>query len=255
MKYEELTAFQLNDLCKMNRVILLTFGSIEQHSSHLPVGTDYICMLKRVEEIAERTNNIVFAPIQIGYSFNHIGMTGTISLDAKIFIDVVRNILEQLFEQGWRRVLIFSGHNGNWASLEVATQITRERFPNSQIIFSRGYPKSKNQTRFIKNFDYHAGTVETALVSYFSKIDLDNLPTPNENLPKSIVSLLDKDELDDIDRLLISGLTPGHTNLLSKNGIWGRDDPSNYDQIPVDVAMKQYIDFFVELLQRWDKIA
>lgn len=258
LKFEELTAPQLKKFCLDDKVILLSFGSIEQHSVHLPVGTDYLCMIKRVEEIAKRTESILFSPLQLGYSFNHIGMHGTISLDVKVFVDVVECMLRQLFRQGWKRILIFSGHNGNWSALKVAVQRVREDYPNTQVIFAEGYPRmneAHRKNRFYSNFDFHAGLTETAMVSYYfeDKLDFEAIPAPNENIPILIKRLASKKDFDDIDVLLINALIPQHTQEISSNGMWGRNDPHTIKEVPVADAMKTYIDFYVKLIERWDE--
>lgn len=257
LKFEELTAIEIAQLCQENRVMLLSFGSIEQHSSHLPVGTDYLCMGKRVEEIAQQTNSVMFSPLQLGYSFHHLGMVGTISLEAETFIEIVRGILCQLFRQGWQRVLIFSGHNGNWPVLRVAGQMAREEYPDTQLIFAEGYPKMDEvhcHNRFIRNFDYHAGLTETALVAYLleGKVAEDALPTPNHHVPKRIKKIMAKRDLDEIDTLLLCAVTPQHTEKLSQNGMWGVNDPAQFRDIPAQEAMDTYVRFYVQLIKRWD---
>lgn len=259
VKYEELNICQIKEFITRNKVLLLYFGSIEQHGPHLPVGTDYICIEKRVVEIAKMSESICFSPIKIGYSFNHIGMTGTISISASLYIEVIKSICLQLLDQGWKKILIFSGHNGNWDSLRVATQSVKENFPDAQIILAQGYPKmnsSHNKSRFFTNFDLHAGVVETAMINYYRPdlVDIMNLPSSNNNIPEKIKKIIDKEKMDMIDELLISGLVPQHTNKISRNGIWGRNNISEYRKIPVKEAMEAYIKFYVELINRWERL-
>lgn len=259
VKYEELNAGQIKDFIKKNKVLLLYFGSIEQHGPHLPVGTDYICIEKRVVEIAKMSESICFSPIKIGYSFNHIGMDGTISISSSLYIELVKSICLQLLEQGWEKILIFSGHNGNWDSLKVATQSVREIFSDAQILLAQGYPKmnsNHSKNRFYTNFDIHAGAVETAMINYYRPdlIDIMKLPSSNNHIPERIKKIIDKEKMDTIDELLISGLVPQHTKKVSKNGIWGRNSISEYRRIPVKEAMDAYIQFYVELIKRWERL-
>ena len=255
--YEELTALQLKKLQKKNAVILFSMGSIEQHSSHLPVGTDYLCSRARVANIAKETNSVVFAPIQMGYSFNHAEMFSTISFSAETLLHILREIFSQLCDQGWKRFMIFSGHAGNWGIIEVAIQIVREKHPFSQFIVTRGLPSMGMQhkkDRFIKNFDHHAGKVETALISYYfpNLLDKENIPSGNINLPKKLQKHLFQEDIDELDALLVKTYTPQKTTELSAQGNWGVQDPHNYTDIPVEEAMKRYEEFFVRLISRWN---
>ncbi len=259
VKYEELSACKIREFISKNKALLLYFGSVEQHGPHLPVGTDYICIEKRVIEIAKKSGSICFSPIKIGYSFNHIGMDGTISISSSLYIEVVKNVCLQLLEQGWKRILIFSGHNGNWDALRVATQSVKEVFTEAQIILAKGYPKMNsghNKNRFFTNFDFHAGAVETALINYYRPELIEKLPASLQNIhiPKNVKNIIDKEKIDTIDELLVSGLIPQHTNKVSRNGIWGRNDVVDYKKIPVKEAMDAYIKFYVELINRWERI-
>ena len=257
LEYELLNATQIKDCILKNKVMLLYFGSIEQHGPHLPVGTDYICIKERVKEIANRSNSIYFSPMKLGYSYNHSGMTGTINLDVDLFIAIIENVCLQLLGQGWNKIIIFSGHNGNWDAIKVATQKIREKFVDGKIVLARGYPKmgdGHNKKRFFRNFDLHAGVVETALINYYKpELLSSDLPDSNNKVPDEIKKIIDKDELDEIDELLISAITPQHTNKISQNGIWGRNNLEDYKKIPVKEAMENYIKFYVYLIKRWEK--
>lgn len=258
-RYEDLTAKQLKSFQDQGCIILLSFGSLEQHSSHLPVGTDFLCSQARVEKIARETESIVFTPIQIGYSFNHLGMFGTVSFTAETMLSVIYEILISLCKQGWKKILIFSGHAGNWPTIEVAVQKTKEHFPSEQIALARNYPRmshSHNLGRFYKSFDLHAGLVETAIVSYYFNdlLDKNNIPKGNNKIPNSIKNIISKEQLDDVDELLIKTLIPQHTSLVSSTGNWGIGDPSCYSNVPVKEAMENYCNFFIKFIERWKKI-
>ena len=255
--YEELTSTQLKLLCDQNRVVLFSFGSVEQHSSHLPVGTDYLCSLHRVESIAKKTDSIVFAPFLVGYSFNHKDMFSTISLSPEVMLQATCDVFKQFCKQGWKRFLIFSGHAGNWAILELAVQVAREDYPFAQFILAKGLPNlgvQHNINRFLQNFDYHAGRVETALVAHFCPqyLDAERIPYGNDSLPELVQRHI-KNGINDIyDELLLKAYTPQKTSIISSNGIWGTQDPHEYKDVPVKEAMDKYEDFFVNLISRWN---
>ncbi len=259
IKYEELNSCQIRKCISENKVLLLYFGSIEQHGPHLPTGTDYICIEKRVIEIARISGNVCFSPIKIGYSFNHLGMDGTISLPASLYIEVIKSVCLQLLDQGWRKLLIFSGHNGNWNAIRVAIESVKENHTNAQIILAQGYPKMSSKhkkNRFITDFDLHAGAVETALINYYRPdlIDKKRIPPNNNHIPENVLHIIDKEHVDTVDELLLSGLVPQHTMLISNSGVWGRNNILDYEKIPVKEAMESYINFYVELINRWGRV-
>ena len=94
------------------------------------------------------------------------------------------------------------------------------------------------------------------MINYYRPdlVDIMNLPSSNNNIPEKIKKIIDKEKMDMIDELLISGLVPQHTNKISRNGIWGRNNISEYRKIPVKEAMEAYIKFYVELINRWERL-
>lgn len=257
IEFEKLSTSQLREYKKRNAVIILSFGSIEQHSTHLPVGTDYLCSYQRAYNIAKKSESLIFSPLQLGYSYNHKGMFGTISLNANTMLQVVNDIFEQLCEQEWNRFLLFSGHNGNWNILKLAVEMIREKYPLSQFVISKGFPqlnREHNTNRFFKNFDLHAGVIETAIVSYYfpTLIDYKHIPHANLKIPDTLLKHLSSDSIDEIEQLLIAACTPQKTQLLSSEGNWGLQNPMQYLNVPVDKAMEQYETFYVELIKRWN---
>ena len=153
--------------------------------------------------------------------------------------------------------MIFSGHAGNWGIIEIAIQIVREKYPFAQFIVTRGLPtlgEQHEKNRFLRNFDQHAGKVETALISYFfpELLDKENIPSGNTNLPKILRNHLSQKNIDEFDALLIKAYTPQKTINLSGQGNWGIQDPHDYTEVPVEEAMKKYEDFFVKLISRWN---
>lgn len=257
LHYERLTAPRLKEQMERNAVLLISFGSVEQHSTHLPVGTDALCSLRRVENIASRAGGIVFAPLSLGYSFNHAGLFGTVSLGAETLYRVASEIFVQLCEQGWKRLIVFSGHAGNWSALELAVQSVRERHPTVGFVLARGMPgmgTDRRRERFVRNFDWHAGAVETALVAHYVPDCLDASRIPSANvLPQPLRSFVESCEGDEIDEILLRALTPQKTALVSRDGNWGVRDPAAYGDVPVAEAMQAYEDFFVRLIRRWDE--
>lgn len=258
VRYERLTVSALKALQARNAVLMLSFGSVEQHSAHLPVGTDSLCSQVRAERIAARTGSVVFAPLALGYSFNHLGMFGTVSLKAETLVAVAEEVLEQLCAQGWRRFLVFSGHAGNWSALELAGQKVRERYPQAAIVFARGLPpvdEARRRERFLREFDWHAGRIETALLGHYfpELVDKDKLP-PGNQLPSPLARMVAAAKDDVIDETLVKAMTPQRTEDVTRSGNWGVKDPASFAEVPVADAMAAYEDFFVRLIRRWDEL-
>lgn len=256
--YEELTKEELRVLRNKKTIILLSFGSIEQHSTHLPVGTDFLCSFRRVKSIADKTESIVFAPLQLGFSYNHRGMFGTVSLLPETMLKIVTEILDQLCDQGWKRMILFSGHTGNWNILELAKTKTKEKFKNAEILLARGpfLPQEQKMERYLRHLDLHAGKIETAIWDYYfpRTLDYSTIPQGNTALPSIIKKLSAKKKYDYIDMMLLQAILPQHTELISNTGAWGIDTPKDYKMVPIKKAMNEYESFYVKLIKRWNSL-
>lgn len=114
-------------------IVLLPTGSVEQHGPHLPLFTDVILPVAVAEAVAERIGGLVAPPVTYGYKSqpksgggNHF--PGTLSLDASVFISLVRNIVNELARHGVRKVVLFDGHMENqWFLTEAADLALRDQ--------------------------------------------------------------------------------------------------------------------------------
>lgn len=93
---------------------VLPIGSIEQHA-YLSLATDAILAERVAAEAAEPLGIPVFPAIAYGITPGFRAYPGTISLRIETLIAVVRDALDALAEQGFRRVLVVNGHGGNVA--------------------------------------------------------------------------------------------------------------------------------------------
>ena len=67
-------------------VAVLSIGSVEQHSYHLPVGTDSYVAIALAEEACQKTNALLVPPIWFGWSPHHMVLPGTITIKAETMI-------------------------------------------------------------------------------------------------------------------------------------------------------------------------
>jgi creatinine amidohydrolase len=232
-KFEEFTAQELRILKEKNTLIVLSLGSLEQHGPHLPVGTDFLCSKSRTERICKATSSILLSPLMPGYSYAHKGMDGTIFLRAETLHLILIDIFISLASQGWKRLIIFSGHAGNWPIVEVTSNIVRESYHNFFIAHAKGYPKldpNQYKERFVKKYDYHAGVVETALLNFDhpTLLQFSQIPHELQSLPIALKAIGNNMVIDDVDELLSKTLMPAHTSKLSENGVWGLSDVRQY---------------------------
>lgn len=141
---------------------ILVTGSIEQHGSHLPLGTDAFAALTIAERVGERIDAPVLAVSPVGVAPYHRGWKGSLSLRPSTLIDLLVDVCHGLADAGVERVLVVNWHEGNSATIRLAADAIQESAPirlivaESHIITNGLFPDEMEFT--------HAGAMETAAV-------------------------------------------------------------------------------------------
>lgn len=120
----DLTSPDVAELLGRRGVVVMPFGSIEQHGPHLPCGTDTMAADLVAAALAERLDALVVPAGQYGVTPIHAGHPGTVSLRRDVFEAYVANICEEMAALGATTFVFVNWHEGNIASLDaVATDL------------------------------------------------------------------------------------------------------------------------------------
>jgi creatinine amidohydrolase len=103
---------QVEEYLQRDDRAVLPLGSTEQHA-FLSLSTDSILAERVAVEAAEPLGVPVFPVVAYGLTPYFRAYPGTISLRAETYLRLVRDILDGLREQGFRRVVVVNGHGGN----------------------------------------------------------------------------------------------------------------------------------------------
>lgn len=117
-RLEHLT--QVDVAAKLERrvPIVLPLGAVEQHGPHLPVGTDVLIAEGILERVAARYE-LVLAPAFAFATWSRPrtggGRTfvGSIGMRSTTFALALGDVLDELFRQGFDRVVLLNGHLEN----------------------------------------------------------------------------------------------------------------------------------------------
>lgn len=179
-------------------LLILPVGALEQHGDGLPLFTDTLRADYVAEAVARRLPGRAYTlpSLPYGVSPHHASFAGTVSLPARLFIDVVSSIVRTLADSGWERILVVSGHGGNGASLGVVEQDLLATHPHLHFAWTPVSALAATTTGQLPRAEVsgHSGESETAQVLAIdaSVVDRSSLTagvrTLKELNPKALLS-------------------------------------------------------------------
>lgn len=112
MRVSEMNWARVEAYLKTGDLAVLPLGSTEQHAG-LSLSVDSILSEKVALDAAEPLGVPVFPVLAYGVTPYFLAYPGTVSLRVETYVRLVRDILDSLRGQGFRRILIVNGHGGN----------------------------------------------------------------------------------------------------------------------------------------------
>jgi creatinine amidohydrolase len=181
-------------LSRDDRIVLPT-GSTEQHG-YLSLGTDAILAERVAAEAAEPLGIPVLPVLPFGMAPYFAAFPGSMSLRITTYIEVLRDLLDCLAAQGFRRIAIVNGHGGNAPVTgflrEWACQPRAERV---RVLFHSWY-NAPQTAAAADRFDLdqmHGGWVENFPWTRLPGVDLPSQPRPV--VSRELIGLLDPAEV------------------------------------------------------------
>jgi len=115
MLWHELTSVEIDALDR-DIPIVIPLASCEQHGRHLPVFTDTLQLGEITRRVESRVlESVVFAPVLwLGASHHHLDFPGAISVNPKIYAEIIQSIADCFLRHSFRRLLFLNGHGGNF---------------------------------------------------------------------------------------------------------------------------------------------
>ena len=115
--------------------VLICAASHEQHGPHLAESTDYIIGKALCEAVAKRMGNVLVAPlIRPGLSVHHMNHPGSLTLRPEVFRGLVEDYVSCYVRHGFKNIVLYSSHGGNFATLHAVAEELRTRYPEHNIV-------------------------------------------------------------------------------------------------------------------------
>lgn len=130
LRLETMTFQDVSDMLERGYdTILIPCGAVEQHGPHLPLSMDADHADALGLLVARRLGKTLIAPtVKVGCSSHHLAFPGTISLRPETFESVCRDYCASLAHHGFSKILLFSGHIGNFPVFEGMLPRLRQEF-------------------------------------------------------------------------------------------------------------------------------
>ena len=129
MLLAELNWPQVNAIAKELPVVI-PIAAVEQHGRHLPVFTDSMLLGEVVRRAAlVLGDRVIWTPLLwLGNSHHHLDFAGTLSAAPRTYLDLLGDLIDNLIEHGFRRVVLLNGHGGNIVPAQQAVFEARQRY-------------------------------------------------------------------------------------------------------------------------------
>jgi len=189
LKLEELTYTDIDQLDRSRTVFILTFGNLEEHGPHLPVGSDYFQATAFRDGVVERLVKahrdytfviVPVVPLGEGGANDVAGQpehVGTFSVRFETLRDVAIDLGSAIAQQGFRTILLVHFHGRplhsvafNDAAAYVSDRYSVRMVNLTSLVFGEQglYSTSVMEKHLGKDwrerigFESHAGAAETS---------------------------------------------------------------------------------------------
>ncbi|MDP2681193.1 MAG: creatininase family protein [Deltaproteobacteria bacterium] len=197
MLLENITMTDFKKGLKRTKTIIIPFGTIEEHGSHLPLSTDTIQVYEVVKKVAEKMPVFVAPPLHYGVLTSTRNHAGSIGISANSLRVITRDIIKSGYAKGLRNFILISGHAGNihMSALREAGEDMIDEIDDIKIAVISEYDMIRKESdKFVETKDDgHAGEIETSRILYL----VPNLvkDRAKEEYPKFSAPFLVKDKV------------------------------------------------------------
>lgn len=150
-------------------IAVFGIGAVEQHSIHLPLGTDWLGVSDLTQRVARELDAFLVPALPFSMSECHGPMAGTVWLKPETLAVVVRDTVLSLYIQGLRKILIVNGHGGNFV-LEAEIRRLNLNYPHlmALLVPPLWAPRPGDPKIWDKGVGIHASESETASQLYIN---------------------------------------------------------------------------------------
>lgn len=205
MKIADMNWSQVEDYLKRDDRAILPLGSTEQHAG-LSLSVDSILSEKIAIDAAEPLGIPVFPVVAYGLTPYFLDFPGSVSLRISTYISLIRDILDSLARQGFRRILLCNGHGGNAPAGNLAIEWMADN-PAVRVKFHNWWnaPRTFAKVQEIDSVASHASWMEN-----FPWTRLPGVVQPSQRKPMVDLALMRAQNPEGVRRMLGDGNFGGY---------------------------------------------
>ena len=188
-----ITMTEFTEGLKKTKTLVVPFGAVEAHGSHMPIGTDTIIMESVVLKAEKSVSFFAAPPIHYGVCTSTGQHPGTINVTPNTLRSICFDIVRDGYSKGLRNFVLISGHGGGQhvGAMKEAGEILTQELEGVNISCLAIYeilPKEAFSIAETEN-DSHAGEIETSLILYLNdKLVKGSSPQEYPDMPKPIIA-------------------------------------------------------------------
>jgi creatinine amidohydrolase len=166
MNLNEITMMEFQEGLKKTQTVIVPFGTVEEHGTHLPLGTDTYHAMEVARMAARETEVFVAPPIHYGVCTSTDDHPGTFSISADTLRLFVGDLIQSFYSKGLTNIILFSGHAGglHMSALKEVGEDAVKDLPDLNLavlsvydLLAKGYGEVIETAN-----DSHAGEGETS---------------------------------------------------------------------------------------------
>lgn len=180
MRIHDCNWMQIRDYLATDDRVVLPIGSTEQHG-YLSLGTDAILAERVSVEAAEPLGVPVLPVLPFGMTPYFVGYPGSMSLRITTYLEVVRDLLDTLYLQGFRRIAVVNGHGGNNPVIGLIREwLAEPRDDKVEVIFHPWWnaPKTAAVASMFDTDQMHGSWLENFPWSRVEDVEMPSEPAP-----------------------------------------------------------------------------
>lgn len=260
---------EVRDLRTRTDMVIIPVAALEQHSLHLPIGTDFLNGLERAKLVAQQTD-VLIAPILFpGNSPYHMEFPGTITLSSQTIQQVYFEAAQSLMKHGFRRFLLLNSHGGNQIITRyVVDRINQETEGIAVELGDAAAPfltRAQPSPETAGDFDRHGGVGETSTSLYLTPnlVNLEAARRAALTMPAHLQKMLPEVVAGDPTATLVflaEGLKSTATGKgtstreMSDTGTWGLRDPREATAEAGRRETENFVQAAVKFIERWKQL-